>query len=74
MRQRIKGLTGGLHEVEAATLEALAASLDGSLLYPGDEGFAQATSLWNGMIKKQPAVRGSGRVNAGHGANRRLRP
>ena len=37
-------------------LDTFAASLEGTLLHPGDEGFAEATQLWNGMIKKQPAV------------------
>ena len=57
MPQRlIKGLGGDTREVSPEILDALAASLDGSLLYPTDEGYAEATGLWNGMIKKQPAV------------------
>src|SRR5687768_17511148 len=30
--------------------------LDGALLHPSDEGFAESVSLWNGMITKRPAV------------------
>ncbi|MBA2571155.1 MAG: FAD-binding oxidoreductase [Chloroflexi bacterium] len=37
-------------------MDAFAGGLEGSLLYPDDEGFAEAILLWNGMIKKRPAV------------------
>ena len=35
---------------------ALAADLEGSVLYPDDEGFAEATQLWNGMITNQASA------------------
>ncbi len=38
------------------TVEAFARSLRGSLLSPTDEGFEEATRLWNGMIEKTPAL------------------
>jgi hypothetical protein len=53
---RITGLARGPQEVAADTLDAFAGSLDGSLLLPDDAGFAEATLLWNGMIKKLPAL------------------
>jgi FAD/FMN-containing dehydrogenase len=53
---QIKGLAGETREIAADALSALAADLEGSLLYPDDEGFAEAILLWNGMIKKRPAV------------------
>jgi FAD/FMN-containing dehydrogenase len=53
---QIKGLAGDTREIAEDALNALAADLEGSLLYPDDEGFAEATLLWNGMIKKRPAV------------------
>ncbi len=53
---QITGLTGDQHSVSRETLNAFAADLDGSVLYPSDEGFAEAVLLWNGMIKKRPAL------------------
>jgi FAD/FMN-containing dehydrogenase len=52
----ITGLAGGARKVAGETLDTFAAGLGGSLLYPNDEGFAEATLLWNGMIKKRPAA------------------
>jgi hypothetical protein len=34
------------------TVDALRQRLRGPLLLPGDEGFEEATLLWNGMIDK----------------------
>ncbi len=53
---KITGLAGDTRDVAAETLDTFAAGLDGSLLYPDDEGFTEAILLWNGMIKKRPAV------------------
>ena len=53
---RITGLAGDPTEIGAESLDTFAAGLEGSLLYPSDEGFTEATLLWNGMIKKTPAV------------------
>jgi len=55
-KTRIKGLSTDAEDVSRETLDAFAGSLEGTLLYPADEGFAEATQLWNGMIKKQPAM------------------
>jgi FAD/FMN-containing dehydrogenase len=47
------------HATSALTgeaVEALRQRLRGPLLFPGDEGFEQATLLWNGMIDKTPAL------------------
>lgn len=52
----IAGLAGESQDVSRETLDKFAASLEGTLLYPGDEGFAEAIQIWNGMIKKQPAI------------------
>ncbi|HUR16520.1 MAG TPA: FAD-binding oxidoreductase, partial [Candidatus Limnocylindrales bacterium] len=38
------------------TLDSFAKTLQGTLAYPGDEAYLQATQLWNGMIRKQPAA------------------
>jgi FAD/FMN-containing dehydrogenase len=42
--------------VPQETVEAFGRSLRGSLLTPADEGFEEATRLWNGMIEKTPAL------------------
>ncbi len=42
--------------LDASLLDALARDLDGTLLHPDDEGYAESVSLWNGMIAKRPAV------------------
>ncbi len=39
-----------------ATIEAFRQRLRGPLLSPMDDGFADATRLWNGMIDKTPAL------------------
>lgn len=38
------------------TIKEFRNSLEGRLLLPEDEGFAEAIRLWNGMIKKTPAL------------------
>lgn len=38
------------------TVEAFRERLRGPLLSPEDDGFAEATRLWNGMIEKTPAL------------------
>ena len=38
------------------SLEALRTSVQGTVLRPGDDGFAEATFLWNAMIDRSPAV------------------
>ena len=53
---QITGTAGDTRAIATETLDAFAGELDGSLLYPGDEGFGEATLLWNGMITKRPAV------------------
>lgn len=52
----ITGLEGDTLDVPRETLDTFAAGLEGALLYPDDEHFAEAIGLWNGMIKKRPAV------------------
>jgi FAD/FMN-containing dehydrogenase len=53
---QITGLTGDPRNVTAETLDTFAEGLDGAVIHPDDEGYADAISLWNGMIKKRPAV------------------
>lgn len=37
-------------------LDPLAAGLEGTLLFPGGDEYAQAIQIWNAMIKKKPAA------------------
>jgi len=53
---QITGLGGDARDIPGETLDALAARLEGTLIFPDDEGFAEAILIWNGMIKKQPAL------------------
>jgi len=53
---QVTGVAGDTREIASETLDGFAAGLEGSLLYPGDEGFGEATLVWNGMIKKRPAA------------------
>jgi FAD/FMN-containing dehydrogenase len=53
---QVTGLTGGARTLEADALERLAADLDGLLARPGDDAYAEATSIWNGMIVRRPAA------------------
>src|SRR5438874_3291761 len=42
--------------VEETRIQDLATSLRGSLLRPGDAGYEEALPVYNGMIKKRPAL------------------
>ena len=42
--------------VSERPVEALRERLRGPLLAPGDQGFEEATLLWNGLIEKSPAL------------------
>ncbi len=49
--------SGGELSIEAAAVSELAESLDGRLLLQGDEGYATAKQVWNGMFdNKKPAM------------------
>ncbi|HET7677537.1 MAG TPA: FAD-binding oxidoreductase [Candidatus Limnocylindrales bacterium] len=53
---RITGLDGASHDIARQALDDFAAGLEGSLHYPDDEAYAEAVSIWNGMITKRPAL------------------
>src|SRR5256885_6971301 len=42
--------------IEDATIEAFGASLGGSLLRPGADGYDEARAIFNGMIDRHPAL------------------
>jgi FAD/FMN-containing dehydrogenase len=53
---QVTGLSGDQRNVSAEALDAFTGGLDGTLIHPDDEGYAEAISLWNGMIRKRPAA------------------
>ncbi len=56
-RITVRTLDGGETTVDDETLGRFTKQLEGSLLTPDDgEAFAEATTLWNGMIEKTPAL------------------
>ena len=56
MSPMITGLDGIPRDVSDDGLLELSGGLDGSLIHPDDDGYAEAMALWNGMITKRPAV------------------
>ncbi len=53
---QITGRSGDAVAVAESTINAVASELDGSLLRPDDDGYAESVSLWNAMVAKRPAV------------------
>jgi FAD/FMN-containing dehydrogenase len=49
-------MSQSIAEQMATTLEELASNLDGELVRPGDPGYDEARSVWNGMIDLRPAA------------------
>ena len=49
-------LSGTETVIESADVRDLRASLSGTLLTPGDDGYEPARHVWNGMIDKHPAL------------------
>ncbi len=52
----ITTLDGDRRNLEPGVVEALAASLDGALLLPGDAYYDETRALWNGMVDRRPAL------------------
>ena len=52
----ITGLSGEPVQVDESSLDAFARDLDGQLLRPDDDGYADSVALWNAMITKRPAL------------------
>lgn len=49
-------LSGGETTIERAAVQDLRASLSGTLLAPGEDGYESARHVWNGMVDKHPAL------------------
>jgi len=47
---------GGAVHLGSDEIRRLQDSLDGALLFPGDEAYDEARTIWNAMIDRQPAV------------------
>ena len=48
--------TSAQRRLEDAAVKSLQASLRGSLLYSGDDGYDDARKVWNGLIDRKPAL------------------
>jgi FAD/FMN-containing dehydrogenase len=42
--------------IDEANLAPLGRDLTGTLAFPGDDAYVEATTIWNGMIKKRPGA------------------
>jgi FAD/FMN-containing dehydrogenase len=63
----LKTLTGGKTTVAPEQIDALRASLRGTLCTPGDDGYDAARTIWNAMVDKRPGliVRCAGAADVG---------
>jgi FAD/FMN-containing dehydrogenase len=52
----IKRRDGSLHRMETVELEALRATLRGTILLPGETGYDQSRQIWNAMIDRRPGL------------------
>jgi hypothetical protein len=52
----IAALDGGRVSLASEQLEDLDSQVDGGLLRPGDQGWNDAVSIWNGMAARLPAL------------------
>ncbi len=52
----LKTLEAGQRTIGNGALGALRQGLDGQALLPGDAGYDEARTIWNGMIAKRPGV------------------
>ncbi|HET7421500.1 MAG TPA: FAD-binding oxidoreductase [Candidatus Dormibacteraeota bacterium] len=52
----IRGRDGTEVQLNARLLAALASRLKGDILIPSDPGFDDAARLWNGMVRRRPAL------------------
>ena len=53
---QILTLDGGSANPDAASIDSLKSTLQGTLAGPGDSGYEEARTLWNAMIDRRPAL------------------
>lgn len=54
--QSFTTLAAGEKSIAAATIEAFASRLRGSVLQPGDAAYDEARAIWNGMVDRRPGL------------------
>ena len=52
----LNGLDGERRDISTDALTGFSSDLEGSVLRPEDDGYADAIALWNGMITKRPGL------------------
>jgi FAD/FMN-containing dehydrogenase len=52
----VETVTGDKLQLDQTDLDVLTANMRGKLLLPGDPGYDDARTIWNGMIDRRPAV------------------
>ncbi|MHC4107391.1 MAG: FAD-binding oxidoreductase [Planctomycetota bacterium] len=52
----VRTLAGGDVELQPGDLDTFSASVRGTLLLPGDPGYDDVRTIWNGMIDRRPAM------------------
>lgn len=53
---KVKRADGDQVTIDGAVIDSLKASLRGSLLFPGDDGYDVSRTVWNAMIDRRPAL------------------
>ena len=53
---KVEGLNGGSVTLDESVLGGLKAGLRGALIFPGDEGYDKARTIWNAMIDRRPGL------------------
>jgi FAD/FMN-containing dehydrogenase len=53
---KVERLSGGLVTLDETVLGGLKAGLRGVLIFPGDEGYDKARTIWNAMIDRRPGL------------------
>jgi len=54
--RKLKTIDGGTVTLSDETIEALAASLRGSIVTPDDDNFDEVRAIWNAMIDRRPGL------------------
>src|SRR4030066_1498290 len=53
---RIRRSDGDSVTLDSSAVESLKTDLRGPLLFPGDDGYDKARTVWNAMIDRRPAL------------------